>query len=68
METQIESGRMKRLAYRVPEAAEALGISRAFCYMLVQRGELPSVRIGSSIRVPAAALEEYIETLQAAAE
>ena len=31
----------------VPEAAEDLRIPRTRCYELIQRGELPAVRIGS---------------------
>ena len=35
----------------VPEAAEELRIPRSRCYELIQRGELPAVRIGArSIR------------------
>ncbi|MBA3389708.1 MAG: helix-turn-helix domain-containing protein, partial [Rubrobacter sp.] len=36
----------------VPEAAEELRIPRSRCYELIQRGDLPAVRIGvRSIRV-----------------
>lgn len=51
---------IERLAYRVPEVGIALGISRAKAYDLIARGELPSIRVGSSIRVPVAALREWI--------
>lgn len=56
-----------RLAYRVNEAADAIGISRAKAYELIAAGELPSIRIGSSIRVPAEALRAWIERRLAAA-
>jgi excisionase family DNA binding protein len=50
-----------RLLYRVPEAAEALGISRVKCYELAARGAIPTVRIGGgSIRIPVRALESWI--------
>ena len=42
-----------RLTLTVDEAAEALGVSRSTAYSLVQRGELPSVRLGRRIVVPA---------------
>lgn len=35
-----------RLVYSVTETAQLLGISRAFAYELVARGELPVVRLG----------------------
>jgi excisionase family DNA binding protein len=42
----------------VPEVAEELHIPRTRCYDLIQRGELPAVRIGErSIRVNRAELE-----------
>jgi excisionase family DNA binding protein len=36
----------ERLVYTVAEAGEMLGISRAFAYELVARGELPVIRLG----------------------
>ena len=45
----------------VPEAAEELRIPRTRCYELIQRGELPAVRIGErSIRVNRAELERFL--------
>jgi excisionase family DNA binding protein len=53
----------------VPEAAEELHIPRTRCYELIQRGELPAVRIGErSIRVNRAELERFLlETRRVAA-
>ena len=46
---------------RVPEAAELLGLPRTRTYELIQRGELPAVRIGErSIRVNRAELERFL--------
>jgi excisionase family DNA binding protein len=46
---------------RVPEAADLLGIPRSRCYELIQRGELPAVRIGErSIRVNRGQLERFL--------
>ena len=49
-----------RLAYRVPEAAEALGICRAHVYNLITRGELRAVKIGGSTRIPATELARLL--------
>ena len=46
----------ERLAFTVGEAGELLGISRAFAYELVARGELPVIRRGRRIVVPKSAL------------
>lgn len=45
-----------RLAYRVPEAAEALGVCRATVYNLISRGDISVVKIGRATRVPASEL------------
>jgi excisionase family DNA binding protein len=45
----------------VPEAAEELHIPRTRCYELIQRGELPAVRIGErSLRVNRRELEMFL--------
>ena len=45
-----------RLVYSVGEAGELLGISRAFAYELVARGELPVIHLGRRRLVPRVAL------------
>ena len=45
-----------RLVLTIPEAAETLGISRAFAYELCARGELPVIRLGRRRLVPKKAL------------
>ena len=52
-----------KLLFRVVEVAELLSIARSKAYAMVQAGELPSVRIGKSLRVPAKALDEYVARL-----
>ncbi len=49
-----------RLAYRVPEAAEMIGISRSKMYELVKRGVVPSFRIDGMLLVSVRSLEEWI--------
>jgi excisionase family DNA binding protein len=46
---------------RPAEVAAALGFSRAQVYGLIRKRQLPSVRIGSSVRVPSEALTKWIE-------
>jgi excisionase family DNA binding protein len=53
-----------RLVYTVAEAAVLLGISRAFAYELVARGELPVIRLGRRRLVPKVALVALIEADQ----
>ncbi|MCP4610026.1 MAG: helix-turn-helix domain-containing protein [Planctomycetes bacterium] len=51
---------MIKLLLRPAECCEALGISRSRIYELIASGELPSVRIGRSVRVPVRALEKWV--------
>ena len=59
-ETTLEGLHPARLLLRPAEAATALGIGRTKVYELIAAGELPSIRIGASVRVPVAALEAWI--------
>ena len=52
---------MERLLLRPSEAAEVLGMGRTKVYELLASGELPSVRIGKSVRVPVEALRRWIQ-------
>jgi excisionase family DNA binding protein len=56
---------MTRLLLTVPEAAEALAISRSKLYELLASGAVASIRIEGSRRVPITALEEYVSKLLA---
>jgi excisionase family DNA binding protein len=49
-----------RLVLTVTEAGTLLGLSRAFTYELVARGEIPVIRLGRRIVVPKAALLEMV--------
>ena len=52
-----------RLVFTVEEAAKLLGISRSFAYEAVQRGDIPSMRIGKRILVPKAALQRFLHAV-----
>lgn len=44
----------------IPEAARRLAICTNKAWQLVRRGELPSVRLGRSVRVSVVSLEQFI--------
>ena len=54
---------MEKLLLRPVEAADLIGMGRAKTYEMIRHGELPSVRIGKSVRVPARELQAWVERL-----
>jgi excisionase family DNA binding protein len=56
---RTSSRRAERLYLTVPELAERWTISLAHAYRVVERGMLPSLRVGHAIRIPVAAVERY---------
>ncbi len=51
---------MTTAVYTVEEAAAILRIGRSAAYEAARRGEIPTVRLGRSLRVPAARLHELL--------
>jgi excisionase family DNA binding protein len=51
---------MERMLLQPGEVAETLGISKSQAYMLIKSGDIPSIRIGTSVRVQLEALREWI--------
>ncbi len=49
----------EQLLYRVEDAARVLSLGRSKTFELIASGQLRSVQIGRSRRVPRAALEEF---------
>jgi excisionase family DNA binding protein len=49
-----------RQTYTIAESAKRIGISRNAAYEAAKRGEIPSIRIGRRVVVPAAALEKKL--------
>lgn len=43
------------------EVAEILHISRSMAYLLMKRGDIPTVRIGTAVRVRPEDLDQYIK-------
>ena len=56
-----------KLILKVEEAAHLLSLSRKTLYDLMRRGELASVKIGGSRRIPLTALHAFIVRLEEAA-
>lgn len=52
---------VERLLYRPAEAADSIGVSRSRMYELIASGEVPSVRVGRTLRVPVDALRRWVE-------
>ena len=53
-----------RILYSCTEAAALMGLGRSLVYQLVMRGDLHSIKLGRARRIPAKALDEYIQRLQ----
>lgn len=45
----------------VPQLAKLLGIGRNAAYEIVNRGEIRSVKIGKTIRIPKSAVIEFVD-------
>jgi len=45
----------------VEEARQQLKISRGLMYQAIHHGEIPSIRIGRRIIIPAAAFEQFLQ-------
>jgi excisionase family DNA binding protein len=45
---------------RGSDVANILNISRSLAYQLIQRGEIPSIKIGRAVRVRSKDLEDFI--------
>jgi excisionase family DNA binding protein len=48
------------LLVRVEEAARLLSLSRSTLYELLASGQIPRVKLGASVRIPTAALQEWV--------
>ena len=54
--------------YRIPEAMRLLSLSRSVIYQQIRSGRLRSVKQGTTRLIPAEAITEYVELLEAEAE
>jgi excisionase family DNA binding protein len=56
---------MEKLLLKPAEVSELTGMGKSKTYELIAAGVIPSVRIGTCVRVPADRLRKWIEELQA---
>lgn len=49
-----------KLLLDVKETASVLGCGRTHVYGMVQRGELPAIKLGRLTRIPVQELEEFV--------
>jgi excisionase family DNA binding protein len=56
-----QRSKQKTDAYTVPEAGQRLGIGRNQAYAAAKRGEIPTIKIGRSLRVPKPAFDRLLE-------
>jgi excisionase family DNA binding protein len=57
----------EQLAFSIPHAARVLDLCDRKVWELVKDGEIESIKIGRSRRIPRAALLSYVEGLRSAA-
>ncbi len=46
----------------IPEVCQELGMGKSWVYRRLKSGEIPSVKLGRSIKVKGEDLEEYLES------
>jgi excisionase family DNA binding protein len=63
VETTTDAVEGGRLLLRPEEVARALGVGRTTVFELIRAGELRSVKIGKSRRIPTEAVREYVAGL-----
>lgn len=64
---EAQSAQTQPLAKRlltVKETSEILGVSRSTVYELIASDDLEVVRIGRSLRVPTAAVDDFVDRLR----
>jgi excisionase family DNA binding protein len=59
-----DGGRGEALLLTVEQAADRLGLGRTKTYQLMWSGEIEAVKIGRSVRVPVASLDQFVERLR----
>ncbi|HEY3401535.1 MAG TPA: helix-turn-helix domain-containing protein [Geothrix sp.] len=54
----------RQMAYSVPEAALALGVSKSSVWKLIKEGDLPAVKLGRRTLISAEALQTLLDGLK----
>jgi excisionase family DNA binding protein len=55
---------VESLLMRPGEVSVRLGLSRSKVYRMIERRELPSLRIGRAVRVPRPAFEDWLSRVE----
>lgn len=53
----------EQLLLSVPQAAHLLNIGETFCWAMIHKGEIPTVRLGRRVLIPRVWLEKLITSL-----
>ncbi len=53
--------KMNEMIYTIPEIAQYLKLSKSKVYQLVQKGQLPHIKIGKNVRVKESDLNQWID-------
>jgi hypothetical protein len=65
--TNQQSNDQRQLTYSIPQAGQMAGLSRNGSYAAAERGEIPTIRFGRLLRVPAAAWDRILREGQSPA-
>ena len=58
---QVQQGGPQRSLLSIAEVCDELGMGKSWVYKRIQSGEIPSVKLGRTIKVARRDLEEYFE-------
>jgi excisionase family DNA binding protein len=61
LRTQQEEQRGRLQLLSIPQLCQELGISKSWLYRILRSGEIPSIRLGRSIKVRRDELERYLQ-------
>ena len=69
-EARVDTGttRGSSLLLTIPQAQDEFQVGRTTIYRMIQTGELATVRIGRSVRIPRVALDEWLRQRLAEAD
>lgn len=62
MKSAKKEPRQKRLAYRVDEVADLLGVSLSTIYRAIKAGQIKTVKVSSTYVIPVSAVNELLGT------
>jgi len=68
MDTLETEDERTRLLLKPDEVAHLLGIGRSKAYAMINANEIPSIRMGGSLRVPLAGLKAWVAEKTAASQ